>query len=379
MVVAIQDKDEWQSMANCMGVDPDLFFPERGASTREAKEVCRGCLVRQDCLEYALANGEKFGIWGGLSERERRQLRRQRQMQRGGRVVAEISNEMPPPRERRKPVISTRSERQTLSSRIRLVLAAEPDATLTVAKGSALTELSNRLDILPGKRQSLRTLIGHMKTRGEVDYVIVDSCIQGIKLLAAESTSIIPTTNEVAVRAPKPSAVMLARLIALLESRGGAVVDADGNLTGKLADELSLSSSEERHQLTELLNRTCHDRRIYRQTRGRKGTVAIWLPGIEPPPTIAEPVAKKPRPVDYTDSEIEAKLIAYLSQREGGDIIDSSGMIIDLLLDELDLCPSVDAKRLQRVIAVMVRTGRASKYTSRGKLIMLRLSSLLVA
>ena len=68
----------WQSRANCMGVDPELFFPERGASTREAKEVCRGCTVRNDCLEYALANGEKFGIWGGLSERERRKVRRAR-------------------------------------------------------------------------------------------------------------------------------------------------------------------------------------------------------------------------------------------------------------------------------------------------------------
>lgn len=68
----------WQDAANCLGVDPDLFFPERGASTREAKEVCKGCVVRGECLEYALANGEKFGIWGGLSERERRRLRRQR-------------------------------------------------------------------------------------------------------------------------------------------------------------------------------------------------------------------------------------------------------------------------------------------------------------
>ncbi|MFN8021828.1 MAG: WhiB family transcriptional regulator [Acidimicrobiales bacterium] len=68
----------WQDEANCLGVDPDLFFPERGASTREAKEVCRGCVVRLECLEYALTNGEKFGIWGGLSERERRRLRRQR-------------------------------------------------------------------------------------------------------------------------------------------------------------------------------------------------------------------------------------------------------------------------------------------------------------
>lgn len=72
----------WQEFSNCLGVDPDLFFPERGASTREAKEVCRGCVVQNDCLEYALANGEKFGIWGGMSERERRRIRRQRALER---------------------------------------------------------------------------------------------------------------------------------------------------------------------------------------------------------------------------------------------------------------------------------------------------------
>jgi WhiB family redox-sensing transcriptional regulator len=72
----------WQERANCLGVDPDLFFPERGASTREAKAVCRGCEVQAECLEYALAHGEKFGIWGGLSERERRRVRRQRALER---------------------------------------------------------------------------------------------------------------------------------------------------------------------------------------------------------------------------------------------------------------------------------------------------------
>lgn len=68
----------WQQRANCMGVDPELFFPQRGASTRDAKEVCRGCVVKEDCLDYAIAHGEKFGIWGGLSERERRAVRRSR-------------------------------------------------------------------------------------------------------------------------------------------------------------------------------------------------------------------------------------------------------------------------------------------------------------
>ncbi len=79
MELELETEDqEWHQEANCLGVDPDLFFPERGASTREAKEVCRGCVVRESCLEYALANGEKFGIWGGMSERERRRIRRQR-------------------------------------------------------------------------------------------------------------------------------------------------------------------------------------------------------------------------------------------------------------------------------------------------------------
>jgi WhiB family redox-sensing transcriptional regulator len=73
-----EERERWQDRANCLGVDPDLFFPERGASTKEAKGVCTGCEVRMACLEYALRNGEKFGIWGGLSERERRRIRRQR-------------------------------------------------------------------------------------------------------------------------------------------------------------------------------------------------------------------------------------------------------------------------------------------------------------
>ena len=66
----------WQDEANCLGVDPDLFFPERGASTREAKEVCRGCVVREQCLEFALATNQDSGVWGGTSEEERRKLRR---------------------------------------------------------------------------------------------------------------------------------------------------------------------------------------------------------------------------------------------------------------------------------------------------------------
>ena len=68
----------WQERALCAQTDPEAFFPEKGGSTREAKRVCVGCDVRAECLEYALAHDERFGIWGGLSERERRRLRLQR-------------------------------------------------------------------------------------------------------------------------------------------------------------------------------------------------------------------------------------------------------------------------------------------------------------
>jgi len=68
---------EWQERALCAQTDPEAFFPEKGGSTREAKKVCLSCEVRGDCLEYALAHDERFGIWGGLSERERRRLKKQ--------------------------------------------------------------------------------------------------------------------------------------------------------------------------------------------------------------------------------------------------------------------------------------------------------------
>lgn len=68
----------WRLYANCQGTDPELWFPERGASTREAKQICFACPVRLQCLEYALVNGEKFGIFGGVSERGRRKMRIQR-------------------------------------------------------------------------------------------------------------------------------------------------------------------------------------------------------------------------------------------------------------------------------------------------------------
>lgn len=70
-------EQEWQDQALCAQTDPEAFFPEKGGSTREAKRVCASCEVRAECLEYALSNDERFGIWGGLSERERRRVKKQ--------------------------------------------------------------------------------------------------------------------------------------------------------------------------------------------------------------------------------------------------------------------------------------------------------------
>ncbi|MCL1840846.1 MAG: WhiB family transcriptional regulator [Propionibacteriaceae bacterium] len=66
----------WQDRALCAQTDPEAFFPDKGGSTREAKGVCAHCEVREPCLEYAITHDERFGIWGGTSERERRKLRR---------------------------------------------------------------------------------------------------------------------------------------------------------------------------------------------------------------------------------------------------------------------------------------------------------------
>ena len=71
-----QEDEKWQDKSLCAQTDPEIFFPEKGGSTRDAKRICRGCEVKAECLGYALDNDERFGIWGGLSERERRRLKR---------------------------------------------------------------------------------------------------------------------------------------------------------------------------------------------------------------------------------------------------------------------------------------------------------------
>lgn len=67
---------DWRERAVCAQTDPEAFYPEKGGSTKAAKAMCAVCPVRERCLIDALDNDERFGIWGGMSERERRKMKR---------------------------------------------------------------------------------------------------------------------------------------------------------------------------------------------------------------------------------------------------------------------------------------------------------------
>jgi WhiB family transcriptional regulator, redox-sensing transcriptional regulator len=74
-----RDRLDWRLEAACRDADPDLFFPggeTRSAHVKTAKLICRGCGVSTTCLSWALASGQEAGIWGGLTEDERRGLQR---------------------------------------------------------------------------------------------------------------------------------------------------------------------------------------------------------------------------------------------------------------------------------------------------------------
>jgi WhiB family redox-sensing transcriptional regulator len=68
----------WRQRAACRGVEPEIFYPISEEEAEEAKAICGACPVQETCLEYALGNRERDGVWGGATERERRRMIRQR-------------------------------------------------------------------------------------------------------------------------------------------------------------------------------------------------------------------------------------------------------------------------------------------------------------
>jgi hypothetical protein len=78
----LEQDESWKLDAACRDQPTRLFFPERGDPVREAKQICAGCTVRTECLNYAMSIPNSVGIWGGLSGRERRALRRDQKLSR---------------------------------------------------------------------------------------------------------------------------------------------------------------------------------------------------------------------------------------------------------------------------------------------------------
>jgi WhiB family transcriptional regulator, redox-sensing transcriptional regulator len=68
--------DAWQERSACYGLDPEVFFPTSEEEAGLALSYCNACPVRDTCLEWAIQNGERYGVWGGTTEQERRRLMR---------------------------------------------------------------------------------------------------------------------------------------------------------------------------------------------------------------------------------------------------------------------------------------------------------------
>lgn len=74
------ERGEWQQHASCRFEPPATFFPENGVGVEVAKKICASCVVREQCLEYAIDNRIDHGVWGGTSERQRRQIIKRRRL-----------------------------------------------------------------------------------------------------------------------------------------------------------------------------------------------------------------------------------------------------------------------------------------------------------
>lgn len=84
------DPSTWGEWAQCRSADPETFFPDKGGSTHEAKRLCAKCPIQRICLLYAVEHEERFGVWGGFSERERRAMAEQARTPEGRQAVRDL-------------------------------------------------------------------------------------------------------------------------------------------------------------------------------------------------------------------------------------------------------------------------------------------------
>ncbi|MCA9332358.1 WhiB family transcriptional regulator [Candidatus Saccharibacteria bacterium] len=74
------EENRWEYYANCLGESLESFFPSDARRVEAARKICSMCVVKEECLEYALNNREDHGVWGGMSERQRRRILKQRRL-----------------------------------------------------------------------------------------------------------------------------------------------------------------------------------------------------------------------------------------------------------------------------------------------------------
>lgn len=155
-------------LAECGGLDAELFFPERGASTKAAKAVCAECPIRLQCLEYALDASIKFGIWGGTSERERRRLRK---LYLAGKKVKDIAPVLKSNYGAYEAVMATKSQAfsQPISKRLMTYLAPYGSTGLRTNSGESVfrfISLQTNIEIT-----RLRKAIRYLKEAGLIEYI----------------------------------------------------------------------------------------------------------------------------------------------------------------------------------------------------------------
>jgi WhiB family redox-sensing transcriptional regulator len=120
---------DWRDASLCSQTDPEIFFPEKGGSVRPAKEICRRCPVRVQCLEEVLKDDEPFGIWAGLTDRERRRVRLETPDRPAAEIIADADARYSRRQERQAAAVTSkiagqRNRRQELAARKREELAA---------------------------------------------------------------------------------------------------------------------------------------------------------------------------------------------------------------------------------------------------------------
>lgn len=215
-----------ETQAECRDLDPDIFFPERGTSVKEAKAVCAECSIRLNCLEHALDHGEKFGIWGGTSERQRRLLRPRYLQGEEVRVIAPTPQRNP---EVHAIVMARRNSNDQVKSpinidvtddmvpkvgsQVKLLAYLAPFGQIGIRVQPANDIFALIADHTNTRVSELRWAISHLKKKGLAEYIYhADSsnCVVGFRLTAAgmvsDRSTMVPA-NGYAVKAPSQRAV----------------------------------------------------------------------------------------------------------------------------------------------------------------------------